>query len=686
MQSAHPKEIQIQQSLIKQPPIKLSPIGVLSRSIVRIPFLDILLDHEVAAATLGRFRAPISAIAGWGHKPTAHTARRFAQKRGLPYIALEDGFLRSVGLGNDAPPQSLIIDDVGIYYNASGPSRLESLAQRPLTAQEHIRSQNLIMHWRQARVSKYNHAREYTGALPERYVLVADQTLGDASVALGQADAASFARMLNAALEQHPEHTVLVKVHPEVMAGSKAGYYNLTALTRHPRIQILGLDAHPVRLLECAAAVYTVTSQLGFEALLWGKPVYTFGMPFYAGWGLTQDRLARPMRRTRITIEQLTHAALIEYPRYIHPETHACCQPEALIDWIEQQRGLRSRFVQKIYALNFSWNKRPSVRQFLSGSEITFVRAIDNIPLHSTIAVWGSASVGREDLNIIRLEDGFIRSVGLGADLIRPTSWVADSTGIYYDATRPSDLETILQTFTPDLTMLARAIALRHRIVEAGISKYNLNGTTWVRPSQDKYGHRVVRVILVPGQVESDASLRHGAPRIQTNIALLQAVRAAHPSAYIVYKPHPDVVAGLRAKGADEKHATTYCDEVVTNASINHLLNVVDEVHVMTSLTGFEALLRGRSVVTYGQPFYAGWGLTQDLTPPDRRTRTLSLNQLVAGTLIVYPTYIQAGIQGYCTPEAALTGLVQLKTQRGSFHTTRATLRRMFALATSSRR
>ena len=50
-------------------------------------------------------------------------------------------------------------------------------------------------------------------------------------------------------------------------------------------------------LIEAAAALYTVTSQMGFEALLWGRPVRVFGLPFYAGWGLTRDALAAPSRR-----------------------------------------------------------------------------------------------------------------------------------------------------------------------------------------------------------------------------------------------------------------------------------------------------------------------------------------------------------------------------------------------------
>jgi capsular polysaccharide export protein len=132
-------------------------------------------------------------------------------------------------------------------------------------------------------------------------------------------------------------------------------------------------------------------------------------------------------------------------------------------------------------------------------------------------------------------------------------------------------------------------------------------------------------------------------------------VRESNPEAHVVYKPHPDVVAGLRAKGRGEAEALRWCDEVVVDAPMGRLLEAVDEVHVLTSLAGFEALLRGKMVATHGCPFYAGWGLTRDFCAPiARRGRSLQLDELVAGALILYPVYVSRVSKAYTTPERVL--------------------------------
>jgi capsular polysaccharide export protein len=330
-------------------------------------------------------------------------------------------------------------------------------------------------------------------------------------------------------------------------------------------------------------------------------------------------------------------------------------------DKYERQDFLRPIiWPEKIYALGFSLRKRSILKRFVNRDDIEFIDNAHGIAQQSILLLWGKteAPMMLNDVQIVRVEDGFIRSVGLGADLVQPISWVIDTRGMYFDATTVSDLEYLLQTVQFDEMLLRRAEDFHQRIIENGITKYNVGHGTWAPDVSEK------RIILVPGQVETDASIQFGALGIHRNIDLLRAVRQANPNAYIVYKPHPDVVAGLRKQGQFETDARQFCDELLVEIGMAELLQKVDEVHVMTSLTGFEALLRGKRVVCYGAPFYAGWGLTEDHLETPRRTRTLGLNALVAGALLLYPSYVSLHTKAQIDAETALDELEQWRASR----------------------
>ena len=207
------------------------------------------------------------------------------------------------------------------------------------------------------------------------------------------------------------------------------------------------------------------------------------------------------------------------------------------------------------------------------------------------------------------VEDGFLRSVGLGAALNEPASLVFDSRGIYFDPARASDLEVLIAAAADGQGDRGRAARLRARIVEAGVTKYNVGVQMPTSRPPDR------RIVLVPGQVEDDASILRGCGDVRTNIALLERARAANADAWVIYKPHPDVEAGLRPGKVDGAVAGALADEIATGASADALLVVADEVWTLTSLMGFEALMRGKAVTCLGAPFYAGWGLTIDLGP-----------------------------------------------------------------------
>lgn len=641
-------------------------LGVPGAGMARIPTLAPLLSparlHR-GGRTCGRVR--LDALLAWGTKPSARRAERLSQQRDLPLWRCEDGFLRSLGLGNEGPPFSLVLDDQGIYYDARHPSRLEALIASPLASAARRRAETLRQLWCAERLTKYIGAAE-SPAPQEPFVLVVDQTAGDRAIAGALACPESFSRMLQAAMAEHPHHRVVLKVHPDVVRGRKRGHFEASTLD-DPRILLCADGGHPAALLERASAVYVVSSQLGFEALIWGRPVHCFGMPFYAGWGLTRDAMPPPeRRRPGSDLERLIHAALIAYPICLDPHSWRPCSPERLMNVLGLQQRLRRELPERIEAFGFKPWKQPILRRFTAGSRLRFRRR------HSRPTGWGDAAAiwgrdpgrglerhgdGADAPPLLRVEDGFLRSVGLGANLIAPLSWVIDRRGIYYDARSPSDLEHLLTGHVFSAEERRRGAALRGQLVDAALTKYNLPAPPWRRPMH------AARVVLVPGQVESDASIRYGAPRLQTNRQLLEAVRAAEPEAWLLYKPHPDVVAGLRQDTDGGESLAGLCDEIIIAGAMHQLYEQVDAVHVLTSLSGFEALLRGREVHTWGLPFYAGWGLSHDHLVCPRRGRRLDLDELVWACLIAYPRYVSRYSGLFIEPEEAVEELTRWRNE-----------------------
>jgi capsular polysaccharide export protein len=593
---------------------------------------------------------------------------------------LEDGFLRSFRPGKNSPPLSLVADEQGIYYDSTRPSSLESLLASGVDLLDGIagdvaRAKTLIL---EHRLSKYNHAPLLDPGLlradGRRRVLVVDQTEGDLSVALGGASQASFAAMLAAARVENPDATVYVKTHPEVTNGRKAGY--LTAVQDDERTVVLRKAMNPSSLIEQMDQVYVVTSTMGFEALLSGKPVTVFGMPWYAGWGVTDDRQHCPRRlpaagRHR-SVDELFAAAYFHYSRYLDPVTHRRGTIFDVIEWLVRQREVATQQQGRVIAVGFRRWKAANVKPVLSlnSRRVYFVRTAreaEDLQLESTdsLVFWGrNPPPGLQQAaqicgaRLVRMEDGFTRSVGLGSDLIRPLSLVLDEQGIYFDPTSPSALERILTTAEFSERELERAVAVREYIVQHGVTKYNVEPTeraAW--PSNGK------EVVLVPGQVEDDASIRYGCTDVNTNLGLLQAARRAHPDGFIVYKPHPDVMSGNRLGNVALNNARNFADHIETRLSVVSCIDACDVVHTMTSLSGFDALLRSKKVVVYGQPFYAGWGLTTDVLGDapafTRRRRTLKLDELVAGTLLRYPLYWDWELKGYTNCEAVLRRIVE---------------------------
>ena len=460
------------------------------------------------------------------------------------------------------------------------------------------------------------------------------------TIVFAAADPVITHRMLNAALaDTGAAGTVLVVRRP----GSWLPHCRRLGIT------VITGPVDPWPLLDHAAQIHAEgNDEIALLAALLGRPVHR---PTPGPLDHTTD----PAR--------LLAAALLLGSRYTDPFDGRAIPCEAFLDRAAPWRRHSAANAAIACCVGISFWKRRRIAVMLGNGAPAFRKTAPAAIAAAArrgggIAVWPSrapagldALAAAAQVPVSRVEDGFIRSIGLGADFLPPLSIVLDGAGIYYDATRPSDLETLLSQAGFPPALLHQASTLRARMVAAKVTKYNLPPGP---PLELPRGHRL---ILVPGQVADDRSVLLGGAGIRPGLDLLRRVRAAAPGAHIIYKPHPDVDAGHRAGALPDTEVLLHADQVLRGGSIAELLARVDEIHTLTSLTGFEALLRAKPVTTYGQPFYAGWGLTTDTNPPARRTRRLTLDQLVAGTLILYPRYIDPVTLLPCDPEIVLDRL-----------------------------
>ncbi|WP_300765381.1 capsular polysaccharide biosynthesis protein [Helicobacter sp. UBA3407] len=625
---------------------------------------------------------------GWGRKKTGKFAVMCHKIFGGDLTLLEDGFVRSLGLGVENSPRFSVVEDkLGIYYDATSPSTLENL----LNTYDFDSDPKLLATAREAmrrivqyNISKYNCSK----MLPQDYfakdsskkkILIIAQTNQDSSLLYGYGEKFSTSEMIESAYKENKGAKIYLKIHPDVLSGKRQ-----SDILKHeipPFCEVITEDFNPISLLKCFDKVYTKTSQMGFESLLVDCECVCFGMPFYAGWGLTQDKQTCARRNRKLSLEEVFAASYILYARYFNPIYNRKSDILDTLETIKKYRYKKSS--KKAFMFGFSlWKhhflfgysrKKPNfIQPFLKEFQpqnIIFINplwanALDlalkkGLDKESVIFVWGRKEFSALEsyaktnaIPLVRVEDGFIRSLALGSDLTRPFSLVFDDRGIYFDSTAPSRLEEILQNTQFSHEILEEAKDLKEQILKKKISKYNIDSHAILNLPQEK------PKILVVGQVEDDASIRFGAAG-RTNLSLLQQAREENPQSYILYKPHPDVLSGNRTGHIAPQVALKYCDEILERVSLPSVIEVVEEVHTLTSLSGFEALLYGKKVVTYGMPFYAGWGLTQDKQTCARRNRKLSLEELFCGTYLLYPRYIHPKTLELCAPSVLIEALGQ---------------------------
>lgn len=406
----------------------------------------------------------------------------------------------------------------------------------------------------------------------------------------------------------------------------------------------------PWHLVDGAAVVVCGSDEaLALVAALAGKP-------------LVHGDSGEPTEADAAEVEPMVRQLLLDGWVYRNPFTGA---PEGVLDAVlhcAAWRALIDTNRPLAGAIGFARWKRTTTEALLWGGEraVRFDPNISDLQPGDQVAAWRSRvspavlhALNARGVELVEVEDGFVRSVGLGADCVPPLSIVVDRLGPHFDPRRESEFERLLEqgTFAPKL--LKQAELLRQQIVGAGLSKYDVGHVPLARRADRAH-------VLVPGQVEDDRAVLSTVGEPLMNLNLLKRARAAEPSAYLLYKPHPDVEAGHRRGGIPDAEALTLADEVIRDVPMSSVIALVDRLHVNSSLAGFEALLRGKTVVTHGVPFYAGWGLTDDRGPvPPRRSTRRSLDELIAATLLVYPRYLDPTTGLPCPAEIVVARLAE---------------------------
>ncbi|WP_110600348.1 hypothetical protein [Salinicola lusitanus] len=616
-------------------------------------------------------KTPNAEVLAWGMN-----LPKIISNTSKPLRYVEDGFIRSVELGSKhTPPLSLNFDSKTPYFDATKESDLESIlssydfdSDKELMARAAENIRNICA----LGISKYNNGERkspekiYPPKTERKRILVVGQVEDDASIVYGCERKCNNNDVVRLAAFENPNAEIYYKPHPDVL------HQRRKMLSDPSEVEdVCKLITENVAIADVLATVdhvYTITSQVGFEALLRGIKVTTLGCPFYSGWGLTDDRQKNERRKRHLKVEELFAASYILYPEYYDPIYQEKTTLEKTLEHIQLQLASSAHKSKNSSPQNVehsvtvvvgfsAW--KSFIRKYFSNTKVIFVpkgvtpadfkskfeKYFLTEPQNTVVLVWGTLIPGfikraadKNSVKVKYVEDGFIRSVQLGATKAPPMSLVYDAKVPYFDARYPSDLENILNTydFNSDSELMLQAKQCIELIINNKLSKYN---HTKSHDMRTVYGPKSKKRILVIGQVEDDASIKLGCDRPVTNNALVRLAKKENPEAEIIYKPHPDVMNGYRAMQSDPKNVAQIATIIGSDVSIAQSFETIDHVYTITSLSGFEALLRGIKVTTIGCPFYSGWGLTDDRQPNARRNRQLKVEEIFAASYLLYSNY-----------------------------------------------
>jgi len=617
--------------------MKVNHFHCVSKGIYHIDGIEKLLGSPLKF--LKRHSHDAHSVVCWGYKSTSIKAEKLAKNKNLNLVRLEDGFVTSVP--NSTLKTSICIDYLGMHYSSK--SSLHELCMQSKTETMLSRADAAIRYKNKHHISKYNdtpvtdfNTIQHT---KRKHILIVDQISDDESVKHSKCDIDVFKTMIMDALEHDPEAKILINKHPDNR--KKTPFSSLVddefikEIDSRKQVYFIQNKINPIQLLKQVDEVFTISSLLGFEAVLLDKEVHVYGTPFYSGYGLTNDKKA--LFRECKTKEELFYSAYIQYCKYINPISGERCQLEDVLELIEcnQKNNPHTQIVIQKPSL---W-KRKFLSLYLD--KFSILPPVFNSNFYN--AEWGFSSKPSTFYNV---EDGFVRSRGLGSSLTPPLSLAIDSGGIYYDHNSDSDLQKILNHYDFSNRVLLRANKIHKSLIEKRLTKYNI--------SDNKQSVHIPSTpyVLVPGQIESDKSIIASGSGFKNYDAVMVA-KERYPEHKIVYRPHPDITFN-NVVPQDDISAKELADITTSEGNIIDWIEHSSAVITITSNTGFEALIRGIPVYCLGYPYYFGYGLTESEVSIPSRKRKINLTMLIASVLVLYPTYFNYKKEMFCRIEETL--------------------------------
>lgn len=288
--------------------------------------------------------------------------KKLAQKKSLLngkgeslYYNIENGFLAFTGIAllDSAPSHSLLLDNKSLYFDGVNGSSTEDkiLLQKKPSEKNLLLAKHCISKIVEYKLSKYNHAPTFIPKLPgvnTEKVLIIDQRFADKSIGYARASEATFDRMLMDAYRDNPNSDIIVKVHPDALTGLVKGHFD-KCVEYLPRVYLYAENINPISLLQAVDSVYVVSSQMGFEALMLGLPVYIYGNAIYGGWGLTHDRIefSRRGEETR-SLYELFYWLYIDGVPYVDPSSGRVVDIETYIYQLANFTAQESKSLPRI--------------------------------------------------------------------------------------------------------------------------------------------------------------------------------------------------------------------------------------------------------------------------------------------------------------------------------------------------